>query len=157
MDRRHLFKNSLAGLAGLVMRPGIIFAAAISALALTAGTAIAQARISVWDGVYTDAQAERGHTLYNQNCARCHSADLSGNFETPPLVGRFMPYWSGSSLDALFDYVSTAMPLDHPGALGAAANADVLAFILKSNDLPSGSKELSPGDLKAINFDPAKP
>jgi cytochrome c len=129
-------------------------------LALAVGIAGAQtpvsARTSVWDGVYTDAQAMRGHTLYMQSCARCHGADLSGTFEIPPLVGRFMPYWSGSTLDALFDYVSTAMPLDHPGALGAGADADIVAFILKSNDIPSGAKELGTAGLKAINFDSAK-
>jgi cytochrome c len=128
---------------------------AATVLALTAG--IAQARTSVWDGVYSDAQATRGQTLYMQSCARCHGADLSGTYEIPPLTGRFMPYWSGSSLDVLFDYVSTAMPLDHPGALGAGANADILAFILKSNAIPSGSKELGTGNLKVINFDSAKP
>ena len=139
------------------MRLKTILATSIPVLALTAGIAVAQHRISVWDGVYTDAQAERGHTLYMQNCSRCHGADLSGTYEIPPLVGRFMPYWSGSTLDALFDYVSTAMPLDHPGALSAGANADIVAFILKSNDIPSGSKELSADGLKAINFDSAKP
>lgn len=133
----------------------IIFAAA--ALVLMAGQAAAQTQVSIWDGVYSDAQAGRGRTLYLQNCSRCHGADLAGNFETPPLVGRFMPYWSGSTLDALFDYVSTAMPLDHPGALGAGANSDILAHILKSNALPSGSRELSVERLKSINFDPAKP
>ena len=137
------------------MRPNRILVA--SALVLALGTAIAEARISIWDGVYTDAQADHGRTLYMQNCGRCHGADLSGTFEIPPLIGRFMPYWSGSTLDALFDYVSTAMPLDHPGALGAAANADIVAFILKSNDIPSGAKELSAGQMKTINFDPAKP
>jgi hypothetical protein len=49
------------------------------------------------------------------------------------------------------------MPLDHPGALGAGANTDIVAFILKSNDIPSGSKDLSAGNLKSINFDSAKP
>ena len=137
------------------MRSRIILAAA--ALILTAASATAQTRISIWDGVYTDAQAERGRTLYMQNCSRCHGANLSGNFETPPLVGRFMPYWSGTTLDALVDYVSTAMPLDHPGALGADANTDILAYILKNNGLPSGSKELSAAGLKVITFDPAKP
>jgi cytochrome c len=126
-------------------------------LAMAAGTAGAQTRISIWDGVYTDTQAERGHTLYNQSCARCHGADLSGTFEIPPLVGRFMPYYAGSTLDALFDYVSTAMPLDHPGALGPGANADIVAFLLKSNEIPAGSKELAAGNLKAIHFDSAKP
>ncbi len=130
---------------------------AAAALILAAGPAAAQPRISIWDGVYSEAQAGRGRTLYLQNCSRCHGADLSGNFETPPLVGRFMPYWSGSTLDALFDYVSTAMPLDHPGALGAGANSDILAHILKSNALPPGSRELSAERLKSINFDPAKP
>jgi cytochrome c len=152
MDRRHLLKHSL-------VQGGrkTIFAAGIAALSLSAGLAAAQTRISIWDGVYSDLQAERGRTHYMQNCSRCHGADLSGNFETPPLVGRFMPYWSGTSLDALFDYVSTAMPLDHPGALGAGANTDILAYILKSNALPSGSRELSADRLKSINFDPAKP
>ena len=135
------------------MRYKTILAAAM--LVLTAG--IAQARTSVWDGVYSDAQAERGRTLYMQSCARCHGAGLAGTYEIPPLTGRFMPYWSGSSLDVLFDYVSTAMPLDHPGALGAGANADILAFILKSNAIPSGAKELGTGNLKTINFDSAKP
>ena len=139
------------------MRLRIILASSMTVLALAAGLSIAQARTSVWDGVYTDAQAMRGHTFYMQSCARCHGADLSGTFEIPPLVGRFMPYWSGSTLDALFDYVSTAMPLDHPGALSPGANVDIVAFILKSNDIPSGAKELSAGSLKAINFDSAKP
>jgi mono/diheme cytochrome c family protein len=130
---------------------------ATSALALALGISGAEARVSIWDGVYTDAQADHGRTLYMQNCGRCHGADLSGTFEIPPLIGRFMPYWSGTTLDALFDYVSTAMPLDHPGALGAAANADIVAFLLKSNNIPSGAKELSSDKLKIINFDPARP
>jgi cytochrome c len=137
------------------MRMTRIFAT--SALALALGISGAEARISIWDGVYTDAQAERGRTLYMQNCSRCHGTDLSGTFEIPPLVGRFMPYWSGSTLDALFDYVSTAMPLGNPGSLSAAANTDIVAFILKSNDVPSGAKELSGDKLKTINFDPARP
>ena len=131
--------------------------AAVAILALAGGTAQAQKRISIWDGVYTDAQADRGHTLYMQNCGRCHGADLSGTYETPPLVGRFMPYWSGSTLDTLFDYVSTSMPLDHPGMLGAGANTDIVAFLLKSNEIPSGSKELAAGNLQTIHFDYAKP
>ncbi len=142
------------------MRYRTILAAAAmltTILAMAAGTAGAQKRVSIWDGVYTDTQAERGHTLYMQNCSRCHGADLSGTYETPPLMGRFMPYWSGSTLDALFEYVSTAMPLDHPGMLGAGANTDIVAFLLKSNAIPSGSKELSTANLKTIHFDSAKP
>src|SRR3954452_13341770 len=120
----------------------------LSVLATSGTLAAGQYRISIWDGVYTEAQGGRGHTLYMQNCARCHGADLAGTYEIPPLMGRFMPYWSGSKLDALFDYVSTAMPLDPPGALGRAANTDIVAFLLKGNDIPSGSRELSGDRLK---------
>lgn len=141
MDRRHLLKQSR--LLGTV-------------LLLVAGSATAQTRQSTWDGVYTDAQAGRGRIAYMQNCGRCHGADLSGTFEIPPLVGRFMPYWSGSTLDALFDYVSHAMPLDRPGALSPAANADIVAYLLKANGLPAGAKELSADGMQAIHFDPAR-
>ena len=126
-------------------------------LVVMACIAASGAQAGTWDGVYSDAQAERGHTAYMQNCGRCHGADLSGTFEIPPLVGRFMPYWSGSTLDVLFDYISTAMPLGRPGSLSPATNADILAFILKSNNFPSGAKELSADDLKAIRFDAVKP
>lgn len=137
------------------MRSRIILTAVI--LILTPAMAFAQTRVSIWDGVYSEDQAARGRTLYMQNCSRCHGTDLSGNFETPPLVGRFMPYWSGSTLDALFDYVSTAMPLDRPGSLGPTANTDIVAYMLKSNEIPAGAQELTAARLKAINFDPAKP
>lgn len=68
-------------------------------------------------------------------------------------MGRFMPYYSGSSLEALFDYVSTAMPLDHPGMLPASANADIVAYLLRANDVPSGSRELTPEAMKGISFE----
>src|SRR5690348_6704672 len=128
-------------------------------LVLIACAMASGARAGTWDGVYTDAQAERGGVLFQQQCARCHGANLAGTFETPPLVGRFKPYWSGATLEALFDYVATAMPLDRPGSLSRAANADILAFLLKANDFPAGTKELSASseDLKAIRFDAVRP
>jgi S-disulfanyl-L-cysteine oxidoreductase SoxD len=51
------------------------------------------------------------------------------------------------------------MPLDRPGSLSRAANADILAFILKTNGFPAGAKELSAdsGDLKVIRFDAVRP
>ncbi|HUE65263.1 MAG TPA: cytochrome c [Rhizomicrobium sp.] len=139
-------------LKGSVMRHKLI-------LVLMACAAASGARAGTWNGVYTDAQAERGSVQFQQHCARCHGANLAGTFETPPLVGRFMPYWSGATLDTLFDYIATAMPLGSPGSLSRAANADILAFILKANNFPAGAKELS-GDseeLKAIRFDAVRP
>ncbi|HKY19363.1 MAG TPA: hypothetical protein VJL82_10560, partial [Rhizomicrobium sp.] len=70
-----------------------------------------------------------------------------------------IPYWSGTTLDVLMEYLGTAMPLDRPGRLSRATNADIVAFILKVNGFPAGPAELSADDavLKTIRFDAFKP
>jgi S-disulfanyl-L-cysteine oxidoreductase SoxD len=126
-------------------------------LALVACMVAGTAQAGTWDGVYTDAQAERGNVQFQQHCARCHGANLAGTFEIPPLVGRFISYWDGTTLDVLFDYISSAMPQDRPGSLSPAANTDIVAFILKANNFPAGTNELSVDDLKTISFDANRP
>ena len=140
------------------MRGNILLMLTATAV-LTAGAAQAQTTRSIWDGVYSEAQAQHGETLYRQSCAFCHGQTLSGTFEIVPLIGRFMPYWSGTTLDVLMDYVNTAMPLGRTGAVSRADDADIIAYILKVNGLPAGGSALSAdaAALKAITFDPAKP
>jgi mono/diheme cytochrome c family protein len=130
--------------------------AAATAMPLSAQ---AQTGQSVWDGVYTDAQADRGAGQYTQHCAMCHGAALEGNGESPPLVGQFIPDWAGTTLDELTDKISTTMPLNAPGTLRPAITADILAFLLKANNFPAGSKELGSDmeALKTISFDVFKP
>src|SRR5215213_9390439 len=58
----------------------------------------AQDAVSVWSGVYTTAQAERGRVVYAAQCGRCHGDDLSGN-RAYPLVGeRFMDHWDAHTV-----------------------------------------------------------
>jgi mono/diheme cytochrome c family protein len=152
--------GQLKGYAG--MRSKIVLASVLTGLmGLCATGAHAQQATthSVWDGVYSDAQAQRGATQYAAHCARCHSANLSGTYETPPLTGRLIPYWAGTTLDELFDYINSAMPEAFPGSIGRSADADIVAFILQQNDFPSGSGDLSADAdaLKAITFDAHKP
>jgi len=143
------------------MRNRIVSAAFLTAsLAVMIGQASAQtASKSVWDGVYSDAQTTNGSTVYFRECSMCHGASLGGNGEAPPLTGRFIPDWQGTTLDQLLDKISITMPLNHPGTLSAKANADVLAFILKANNFPAGTADLAPdaGSLKMISFDAVKP
>jgi mono/diheme cytochrome c family protein len=42
----------------------------------------AQAPESVWDGAYTQAQAQRGETQYKLQCAVCHGDALEGDAQT---------------------------------------------------------------------------
>ena len=119
-----------------------------------------QAAASVWVGAYTEEQAGRGDTLYRQSCASCHGDRLQGKHPTPALAGdSFKGNWNGETLDDLFEKIQTTMPADKPGQLSRQQNADVLAFILKSNEFPAGKDEL-PSDaekLKQIRFEAVRP
>jgi mono/diheme cytochrome c family protein len=119
----------------------------------------AQTKQSVWDGVYTDGQADRGRAQYAQRCAMCHGPVLEGNGEAPPLTGEFIPDWAGMSLADLHDKIRITMPLNAPGTLTPAAASDVLAYILKADGFPAGSRELGSdlASLGAISFDVSKP
>jgi cytochrome c len=105
---------------------------------------------SVWDGVYTTAQASRGKELYFNNCLACHGDDLQGVEASPSLSGQsFIDHWSKPPLSELFNFIKTQMPSGQPGSLGASGSADVLAFILSYNHFPAGQKEL-PADDKLL-------
>ena len=114
---------------------------------------------SVWDGVYTDAQAEKGKALYAQNCSSCHGDTLEGGEMAPPLAGgAFISNWGGLTAGDLFDRIRTTMPLNTPGKLSREVNAGILAYIFKFNTFPAGAAELSQRSefLKDIRIDASK-
>jgi mono/diheme cytochrome c family protein len=124
-----------------------------------AGAAEAQT-VSIWDGVYSEEQAARGNAGFAAHCANCHGASLGGTGEAPALAGpQFLSDFDSLSLGDLFDRIRTTMPQDNPGGLSRDAYADILAFLLKTNGVPAGAKELDRRSeyLKAIGFSAAKP
>lgn len=122
--------------------------------------AAATAGSDIWTGVYSEAQARRGDALYAEKCASCHAPDLSGIDQAPALAGGdFTSAWNDLSMNDLFERVRIGMPADKPGTLERQQVADVLAFILQKNALPTGQTEL-PADadaLKDIRFLAKKP
>jgi cytochrome c len=116
-----------------------ILSAAVAAVAAAQGTPPR----SVWDGVYTDAQAKRGEKAYAEQCARCHGETLAGLESAPALVGDvFNANWEGVALGDLFERIRISMPQDTPGTLSRQQNADVIAHLLKAGKFPAGDKEL---------------
>jgi cytochrome c len=116
---------------------------------------------SVWDGVYTDAQAARGERTYGRSCEQCHGPDLAGDsvMEIPALsLDSFMTSWSGKNVKDLFDTVKRSMPKDKPGSLGTGAYVDVVSYLLQANKFPSGSRELprTPEQLEGIVIERSK-
>jgi S-disulfanyl-L-cysteine oxidoreductase SoxD len=102
---------------------------------------------TVWDGVYTLTQAERGQTAYTAHCADCHRDDLSG-YDSVLRGRRFMDKYREASLYLLFDKTKTTMPRNAAGSLSDETYVDILSYVLKSNEFPPGNGELS---VEAVN------
>ena len=97
---------------------------------------------SVWDGVYSTEQAERGQKVYEATCSRCHGEDLTGG-RARPLVGEsFIRDWGGLTLDSVLTRAKT-MPPGASGTLGEESYLDILAYVLSRNEFPTGDGELT--------------
>jgi mono/diheme cytochrome c family protein len=110
---------------------------------------LAQAR-SVWDGVYTESQAERGKVVYEKECAFCHQSDLRGQGFAPALIEQtFSGRWQDGYLGDLFIVVQATMPQDKPASLTREQYAEIVAYLLKANNYPAGEQDL-PGEPKSL-------
>jgi mono/diheme cytochrome c family protein len=139
---------------------GASFGAATPAIAVSADdpadTERPAASASIWDGVYTESQAERGEYLYPGPCGRCHGVRLNGAPDDPdmlstrPIAGaKFLRDWNGQSLATLFAYTRAAMPADNPRSFSDSEYADVIAYMLAMSGAPPGPDELRP-DSRAL-------
>ena len=105
----------------------------------------AQENQTVWDGIYTTGQAERGEKVYQDECAFCHLDDLQGDsFATPLIEDGFTTRWDGSNIADFMTVIQITMPADRPATLSDEAVAEVVAFILQMNEYPAGDQELEP-------------
>jgi quinoprotein glucose dehydrogenase len=107
------------------------------------GSSAAHSTRSVWDGVYTKEQSDRGKTLYTANCLRCHGESLEGGGPVRALTGlEFAANWNGVTMADLVERTRISMPLDGPGVLSRQQVVDVIAFVLNANKFPAGETEL---------------
>jgi mono/diheme cytochrome c family protein len=110
---------------------------------------------TVWDRVYSEPQATRGKTVYDAQCATCHSSDLRGQGFAPGLIEDvFASRWQDGTLGDLFTIVKVTMPQDKPASLTDEDNAAIVAYLLRANRYPAGEQELrpDPAALKDIVF-----
>ena len=98
------------------------------------------------EGLYTDAQAERGRQVFARSCGNCHAETpgaVAGQGAAPSLLGEtFSTRWAGSVVANLLDTVRQTMPDGAPNSLSAAEYADVTAYLLKLNEYSAGTREL---------------
>lgn len=124
------------------------------------GTTAAQTSRSVWDGVYTPAQAERGSAFYVKECASCHGEGLMGQDDAPGLIGPdFLSTWGGQTVGDLFEQTRKSMPMDNANSFSRQEYLDVVAFMLKANGFPAGTAEMprATADLTQLRIDQFRP
>lgn len=119
--------------------------------------------MSIWDGVYTQEQAERGAAAYLGPCGLCHGRMLNGAPDDPdmrpaPALSRyrFIRVWDGRSLATLYEYTRSTMPQSNPGYMDDQTYVDIIALMLERSGAPAGDAELVPdvGTLSRIVIEP---
>jgi hypothetical protein len=116
----------------------------------------AQAARSVWDGVFTSAQAERGRGFYLANCSECHGAALEGGEKQALKGDRFWADWQETTVDYMLGRISRNMPFSEDGSLAGTLDTstyvDIVAHILNTNGFPAGSSELSAASSAGVQI-----
>ena len=102
----------------------------------------AQGRRTVWDKVYTEAQAAKGKTDFETSCSGCHGITLEGGRGRPLTGNAFATKWDFQSVNQLFNEIKTRMPRDQPGSLTADSYLGIVAYILQTNKFPAGDTPL---------------
>ena len=106
---------------------------------------------TIRDGVYSEAQAERGVSIYQANCEICHAVNMRGGPGVRGVVGlAFQFLWKDKSLGELFNAMRSKMPPGQPGALTDQEYIDVLSAILRGNGMPAAAAEL-PADRAQLD------
>ena len=119
-------------------------AACILQQGLTTPSPSLNANRTIWDGVYTEEQSQRGEATYTTTCVLCHKPELTGTEIIPSLVGEmFLSRWGTRTAGDLFEQVRTSMPPNVALRLTPQEYADVLAYIFNRNQFPTGQEELA--------------
>lgn len=104
-----------------------------TASASEAGPAVPPAPAPV---LFTESQADRGRTAFDEVCADCHT--------TSEFRGRtFQSNWGHRTVYSFFRTVRSTMPDDNPGGLEEETYLDVVSYILRINGHESGASEMT--------------
>jgi len=89
---------------------------------------------TIWDGVYTTAQASHGKEVYDEVCVICHTLE---QWTEPGFMNRH-----GNNLGELFGFISDQMSQTESGSLFLEDYTGIVAYMLSLNGVPAGSRAL---------------
>ena len=135
----------------------VLLAAALSSAIVHDAVRAQEPQRSVLDGVYSEAQANRGAAAYDTACSGCHRPDLSGGTGPALRQERFAQQYAGKDLKTLFTKIATTMPRNAAGSLPDSVNLDIVAHVLRENGFPTGPRELTAEATEGIRVVPGRP
>lgn len=102
-------------------------------------------------GIFTEGQADRGDTAFDEVCADCHT--------TSEFRGRtFQSNWGRRTVYSFFRTIRSTMPDDNPGGLEEQTYLDVVSYILRLNGHAAGASELTPeSPMRSVRMAPPDP
>src|SRR3984893_16575423 len=88
--------------------------------------AAAQPPASIWDGLFSAEQAQRGKVVYQTHCSRCHGNDLNGVNGSALKGDVFMRRWEGQPVEGLFRKIRDTMPPQRGDTIADGDKLDVV-------------------------------
>jgi mono/diheme cytochrome c family protein len=81
-------------------------------------------------------QLDVGEQWFRSVCMECHAM---GNLTNPD----FRLQWRGKSAFELFERIRSTMPSSKPGSLSQGTYASIVAYLMKVNGMPVGTRRVS--------------
>ncbi len=81
-------------------------------------------------------QFDVGEQWFKSACMECHAV---GNLTNPD----FRLAWRGKSAFELFERIRSTMPANKPGTLTQGTYASIVAYLMKVNGMPVGTRRVS--------------
>lgn len=102
-------------------------------------------------GIFSEGQADRGRTAFDEVCADCHT--------TSEFRGRtFQSNWGRRTVYSFFRTVRSTMPDDNPGGLEEQTYLDVVSYILRINGHAAGASEMTAeSPMRQVRMAPPDP
>lgn len=100
--------------------------------------------ITIWDHVFSQAQADAGKALYVTNCQQCHGPTGRGGPGGPAITGVVLnKKWADTTFLDYYSFARTAMPPSKPGAVGSDQDyVNIVSYILEMHGAEAGDTEL---------------
>jgi mono/diheme cytochrome c family protein len=95
--------------------------------------------------------AQLGQSVFSVSCAKCHGNTGQGG-SGPALIGQGNSLSKYNTAQGLFNFMSSAMPLDAPGTLTHEQYLELLSYILVNNGVMQSGDMFMEGDLASVTL-----